>query len=50
MFAFFKEFYMLVMFLQIAFLESQELATSLTQQKDGAVRLLKHILSFFVCF
>jgi len=30
MFAFFKKFYMLVLFLQIAFLGSQELATSLS--------------------
>lgn len=50
MFAFSKEFYMLVMFFQIAFLESQELATSLPQSKDGGVHLLKHIRSFFLCF
>lgn len=33
--AFFKEFYMLVAFLQITFLMSQEVATSLPQGDSG---------------
>lgn len=41
---------MLVMFLQMAFFESQELATSLTQQQDGAVHLLQHYLVFLFVF
>lgn len=41
--AFFKEFYMLV-----AFLDSQALQPLLTQQQQGGAHLLKHTLSCFV--